>query len=349
MLLDPGPIPLINTSWYPTTYDTPDFTDLVNSELSGADLIFGSMDALFEPTIVFDDVPTGDTIMADLDTVDQINGSNASLADTAPIANINGFKADGDAALVAAIQVIPGEAWLPVPASTQWGSVAPTAPTASIASVTISNPAGSGKQAFQAGDQFEIVVQMDMTTGQVNDYFQVHIYAEVSKDGVTLPNFEFNDTDHSGSTTRTGVWQATDTGNWSMVVHAVPVTGGNLISSPVTWSVGTQSTTGQGPTGATVKVTLINWTSGNLANNHSGDTWQLFVSGPPNSPVNLWATQNGQALSEVTLGNTDSFGNYTIADKWHDSDIGQWSEHYAVGHFEQSGSISFTILPAGAS
>lgn len=348
MLREPGPIPPLDTSWYPTTYDTPDFTDMVTTALAGADNIFLSMDALFDPTAALDALPTGDTIMADLDTVDNINGSNAHLAVTDPIANIDQFKADGDTALVAAIQVIPGEAFTPVPAATQWGSVAQAAPTASISSVRITDVTNPGHSAFLVGDQFQIVVQMDMTTGNDNDFFQVHVYAEVSKDGVVQTNYEFPDTDHTGSTIHTGQWGATDTGNWQMLVHAVPVTGGNVQSTPLTWTVTTATQAPPGPTQTAVKVTLINWTSGNLANNHSGDTWQLFVSGPANADVNLYPTQNGNALSEVTLGQTDSFGNYTIAGKWEDTEIGDWVEHYAVGHFEQLGNTTFTVKPAGA-
>lgn len=346
MLRDPGPIPPIDTSWYPTTYDTPDFTDLVNTTLAAADQAFGSMDALFDPTAIFDDALSGDTIMADLDTVDQLNGSNAHLANLAPISNIDQFKADGDTALTAAIQVIPGEAFQPVPAATQWGSVAPTTPTAAITSVTIANAAGSSKQTFQPGDQFQIFVQMDTTTGNVNDYFQVQIFAAMTKDGVSQPQLTLGETDHTGSVTWAGTWQATDTGNWTMVVHAQPFTGGDITSSIVTWSVGTQTTTGQGPTTTAVKVTLINWTTQDLTNNHAGDTWQLWVSGPANSPVNMWGTQNGQALSEVTLGTTDSFGNYTIAGKWEATEVGNWVEYYSVGHFQMQGSVNFTVQPA---
>lgn len=348
MLREPGPIPPLDTSGYPTTYDTPDFTDLVNTTLAAVDQAFGSMDALFDPTAIFDDALSGDTIMADLDTVDQLNGSNAHLANLAPISNIDGFKADGDAALTAAIQKIPGEAFQDVPDATQYGSVAPTAPTAAFSSITITNLTHPGHAAFLAGDQFQIVVQMDTTTGNVNDYFQVHIYAEMTKDGVTQTNLEFNDTDHTGSTTDTAQWTQSDVGNWQMTVHAVPFGGANIVSSPVSWSVATSTAPALGPTVPAVTVQLKNWTSGDLGNSHSGDTWQLFITGPPNQPVYIWPTHNGTALNEATLGTTDATGNYTIADKWSDTDIGQWVEIYGVGRFLMQGNISFTIKPAGA-
>lgn len=346
MLRAPGPIPPLDTSGYPTTYDTPDFTDMVNAALANADPILGSMDAIFDPAAVFDAVPTGDTIMADLDTVDQINGDNAHLANLSGIPNIDAFKANGDTALIAAVQVIPGEAFTPVPAATQWGTQAPAAVTARIASVTIAGLGGSAKSAFAVGDTFEIIVQMDTTTGNANDYFQVAVTVTMVKDGFTQPDLNLGETDHTGAVNYTGTWQATDTGNWFLLAHATPSTGGQIDSSEVQWSVAAQPTGGTGPTQTAVKATLINWTSGNLANNHSGDKWQLFVSGPANSPVYLWPTHNGVALTEVTLGTTDSFGNFNLADLWSDADIGDWVEHYGVGHFQMVGNLTFTILPA---
>lgn len=348
MLREPGPIPPLDTSWYPTTYDTPDFTGLVNTALSQADQIFGSMDALLDPSVTFDDALTGDTILADLDTVDQINGDNAHLANLAPIPNIDNFKADGDTALYAASACIPGEAFQDVPQSTQWGTAAPTTPTASIASITVTNLTRPGHAAFLVGEQFQIVVQMDMTTGNVNDYFQVHIYAEMTKDGVTQTNLEFNDTDHTGSTTDTAQWTQSDVGNWQMTVHAVPFGGANIVSSPVSWSVATSTTPAPGPTVPAVTVQLVNWTSGDLGNSHSGDTWQLFITGPPNQPVYIWPTKDGTPLNEATLGTTDANGKFTVADKWSDVDIGQWVENYGVGRFLMQGNIQFTIKAAGA-
>lgn len=348
MLRAPGPIPPLDTSWYPTTYDTPDFSDMVAAALSPADSLFGAMDALFDPAAVFDDVLTGDTIMADLDTVDQINGDNAHLAVIDPIANIDTFKANGDAALTASIAVFPGEAFQPVPAATQYGSQ-PSAPvTARILSATITNLSAGRGTGFTAGDQFQIVVQMDTGTGAINDYFNVRVYINVWKDGIPQPDMDPNPTDHTGATTFTGTWQSTDTGNWSMVAHGVPVTGGDVNSPLVQWSVGGLPFDTHNPKQATVTATLFNYTSGDLGNNHVGDTWQIFVSGPANSPVYLWGTYNGASLAEVTLGNTDSFGNFNLAGKWADSEIGDWVEIYAVSHFQMVGNISFTVLPTGS-
>ena len=346
MLLEPGPLPQLDTSWYPTTYDTPDFSAMTSLAVAEIDNALGQMDVLIDPTAVFDDVLAGDTVMSDLDVVDQINGDNAHLANLAPIPNIDNFKADGDTALTAAIQVIPGEAFQPVPAATQWGTATPAAPTAIIQSVTITDVTRPGHSAYLAGDQFQIVVQMDTTTGAVNDYFQVHVYAEVSKDGVPQVNFEFPDTDHTGATTHPGQWQASDAGNWSMVVHAVPLSGGNVVSSAIGWVVSTSSGPAPAPAPAAVTVKLVNWTSGDLANSHSGDTWQLFITGPPNQPVYIWPTHNGTPLNEATLGSTDASGAYTLADKWSDADLGQWVEFYGVGRFLMQGNISFTIQPA---
>jgi len=345
MLLEPGPLPPVDYALYDPTPETPGFLDMVNQAWAEIDSVTVTMDALIDPTAVFDDVLTGDTIMSDLDTVDQINGDNAHLANLAPIPNIDGMKANGDAALTAAIQGTPGEAWTPVSGATLYTPVATAPITAQFAGVTLLDLTTNSGTVFNTGDQFQIQVKMSTTTGHESDFYNVHIWGVVTKDGVLQSNYEFNNTDSTGLTTRVAQWGATDNGNWAMTLHAAPATGGELVSQVYQWAVNLPRTASGGTPPPAVTVRLVDWTSGDLNNAHAGDTFQLFITGPANAPVSMWGTYNGAALSEVQIGTTDAAGNFTLADKWQASDAGAWVEYYSVGRFQWLGSLTFTIQP----
>jgi hypothetical protein len=346
MLLEPGPIPKVDISGYPTTWEVPDFEAMTYHAWDQIDTLTLELDSLIDPAAVFDDVLTGDTIMFDLDTVDQINGDNAHLANLAPIPNIDGMKANGDTALVAAVQSIPGEAFTPVPATTQYGTVAQPAATARIAGVTLLNLTRMSGTDQRAGDQFQLQVHMDTSTGAATDYYAVHVWAELTRDQVQQPNLDLGSTDGTGYVTYKGQWQTSDVGNWTMFVHAQPTTGGDVVSQLYQWNVTDQAGRPGAPRPAAVSVQLRDWTSGDIHNAHVGDTWQVIISGPPNQPVFIWGTQNGAALAEVQLGSTDDNGNFTLAGTWTPAELGDWVEFYAVGRFQWPSSLAFTVAQA---
>jgi hypothetical protein len=345
MQLAPGPLPQIDISGYPTVWETPDFTSMVTAALAETDAIATEMDALIDPTAIFDDVLTGDTIMTDLETVDQINGDNAHLANLSGIPVGDQYKADGDTALVAAVQLIPGEAWTPVPASTGYGTVPQPAPTARISGVALANLTGPNPNLFAVGDQWQLVIHLDTTTGNVNDYFNVHVFCVLTKNGITQPNLDLGNTDSTGVAFLKGQWQPGDAGGWTMYVHADPVTGGDVVSQLYQWTVTDAGRTPAGPAAPVVTVQLANLTSGDLNNNHVGDDWRLTVTGPANSAVYITATQSGAGQSETQIGTTDAAGNFTMEGAWGGGDAGAWTEYYAVGRYPWTGTLTFQVLP----
>lgn len=348
MLLEPGPIPPIDVSTYSGTFDTPDFEYMTNTAWGEIDVVMADMDALVDPAAIFDDVLTGDTIMYDLGVVDQINGDNAHLANLAPIPNIDTFKANGDAALTVAIQSMPGEVWSPVPATTAYGSVAQPGTTAGYAGVTLLDLGTNSGTQLIAGDQFQLQVKMDTTTGKTGDYYGVHVYAGMTKDGVQQSNLDLGITDNTGMVTYKGQWQPGDVGDWTMVLNAHPTSGGNIISQVYQFTVAAGLTASRPPRSQAVSVQLIDWTTQDLSQARVGDTWQLFVTGPPQAGVFIWGTYNGQPLTEVQIGTTDLNGNFTLADKWNDTDAGEWVEYYSVGRMQWPSSLSFTVQPRAA-
>src|SRR5215469_3748046 len=156
MLLEPGPLPPVDYALFDPTPETPGFSDLITAAWADIDTVTLELDALIDPAAVFDDALTGDTIMAHLDTVDQINGDNAHLANLAPIPNIDAFKGNGDAALTVAIQQTPGEAFTSVPATTPYGTVPTAAPTAQFSGVTLLDLTTMSGTDLETGDQFQI-------------------------------------------------------------------------------------------------------------------------------------------------------------------------------------------------
>ena len=345
MLLEAGPIPPLDTSWYPTTYDKPDFLAMVDAAWAEIDPIVAEMDALIDPVAVFDDVLTGDTILADLDTIDQINGDNASLANLAGIDVIDGYKSNADAALIVAIQAMPPEAWATAPDTIEGESVPGTSATAVFAGVTLLDTGTNSGTNLLTGDQYQLQVKMSTTTGQVADYYQVTVWGEMFKDGVPQPKLQLGTTDGTGTVTYKGQWQTSDAGNWSMYLHANPTTGGEVVSQIYQWSVIDRAQAPGGPRAQPVTVQLTNWTTGDINNSHVGDHWQLFVTGPPMAAVYLYASHNGAQQVETEIGQTDPQGYFTVANAWAAADAGAWVEYYAVGRLLWDGWLTFNVQP----
>jgi hypothetical protein len=62
-----------------------------------------------------------------------------------------------------------------------------------------------------------------------------------------------------------------------------------------------------------------------------GDTFELQISGPANSPVSISATQNNQSLGTSSYGYTDSSGRRNISARWEAGNNGNWDEVIQVG------------------
>jgi hypothetical protein len=85
-----------------------------------------------------------------------------------------------------------------------------------------------------------------------------------------------------------------------------------------------------------------------------GDSWQITVTGPPNSPVWISGSQNGIAFPTYQIGTTDSNGTYTTTGTMGTANIGSWYELWEVGAagppvaVQQVASINFTVSAAPA-
>jgi hypothetical protein len=80
----------------------------------------------------------------------------------------------------------------------------------------------------------------------------------------------------------------------------------------------------------------------------SGDTFLVEVTGPPNQPVTVRATQNGKDLGETAYGSTDSSGRFRLTGSLTDAHTGNWVEVWSVGGRPAPG-VSFSVGPAVSS
>ncbi len=95
-------------------------------------------------------------------------------------------------------------------------------------------------------------------------------------------------------------------------------------------------------------VTIQNLTTGNTQNFNAGDSWQITITGQPNSAVTVQTELNGAPQPVASYGNTDSNGQLVLSGVMPTSP-GQWWQQWSVGG-AVAGTISYNIgLPSVAS
>jgi hypothetical protein len=80
----------------------------------------------------------------------------------------------------------------------------------------------------------------------------------------------------------------------------------------------------------------------------AGDSFQLVITGPPNSPIIGTASQNGAVSSSSPFGSTDGTGRAIITGTWGAGDVGQWQESWQAGNGAPV-PLSFQVYAAGVS
>jgi hypothetical protein len=105
--------------------------------------------------------------------------------------------------------------------------------------------------------------------------------------------------------------------------------------------------TSGGPQGQ-ISIRLVNSSGGSNSAFNVGDSWQVIVSGPPNSPVTASATQNGTSLGSSPMGTIGSNGQLVLTGTMSASQVGNWTESWSVGG-QSAGTISFSVAaPSGS-
>lgn len=109
-----------------------------------------------------------------------------------------------------------------------------------------------------------------------------------------------------------------------------------------------QTTVPAGGSSSPVSVRLVNSSGGSNSAFKVGDSWQIIVTGPPNSQVVAGATQNGASLGSTPMGVTNAQGQLVLTGTMGSSQVGNWVETWTVGG-KSAGSISFTVSASGGS
>lgn len=73
-----------------------------------------------------------------------------------------------------------------------------------------------------------------------------------------------------------------------------------------------------------------------------GDTFHLQITGPPNTPVTISATQNGTSLGTTPFGSTDANGILQLTGTYTASNIGTWAETIKAGSWTPA-TLNLTI------
>jgi len=372
MLLEPGPIPPITSDWYDSTMSDPGNVAFVQLFDALFQPLEGGMDAAIDATLAIDAALPDDGNQADLDAIG-VSMAAIGGADSGADMAMGDAQADGlSGAMLVAYSVTPQEAFEPVPPQLLVPPSAPAPPQQSQAIASIQNLTRPGDTNFYPGDQYEIDLTIQPVPGGGGQYAGVGVLMYIAQGSTAWPNMNLCETDQYGRLAWQGIFQASDVGSWYAVLQpggiavagALPAQGGIAWSASVSWQVtdpnGQQpSATDPAPAGATgliitqtvgqpcvvsaVTVTLVNTTTLGQAGFYSTDCWELTVTGPPNSPVTIWALQNGLPLQSEVLGATDGNGIFVLDGCMSDPYVGYWVENYQVGDQVWQGSLEFWV------
>jgi len=97
-----------------------------------------------------------------------------------------------------------------------------------------------------------------------------------------------------------------------------------------------------------VSVKLVNGSGGSSSSFNVGDSWQVIVTGPPNSAVSASASQNGTSLGTSPMGTIAANGQLVLQGTFAASQVGQWTETWTVAG-KNAGSVSFSVAAPGSS
>lgn len=366
MLLEAGILPALDYSTFNTTPETADFTDMVNSDEYTLSVLEQAFDYWLDPAAAIVDNLDFGTDFSMLDdanlAITQLQGND----ETDNIAYIDQLQQNGVNALVEVYQVIPGEAWSPVPPAGSYLGGTTTPPTINTPAFTFANLTRPNAPDWQVGDQFSMHVNIPASVGANTPQAGVIITIYPVQNGVVKTAFNLGTTDQLGNMTFTSYWEPADVGNWQATLYATQPDGTVLPENTFNWSVnsdplGRQVRPGHGgtlsglrPGGGTssplpgptpaATVQLVNFNNPGSSTFRVGDGWVLNVNGAPGAAVVLTGVFNGNALAPAQLGTTDASGFFTTTGVMDQSTIGSWTENYTVGGVAATPAISFNVF-----
>jgi hypothetical protein len=365
MQLAPGPIPPITSVWYDQTIDNPGFADLESQMLADLPTLEAAMDALVNPVAVIASSLPDDGLGPSLDNTDLIlsdlGGTDyPDLATTADSSLASLTEQIGNS-----FAVTPAEAWQVVPDPAVVPD-APAVPTPSNPSTTgifdLTNP---GSTVFTVGDQYQINVNIPPSAGGGGTYQDVSVVLYPWLNNVPQAPINLGTTDEYGNLSYYGQFTAADVGSWGGTVYTTTPSGQSLPGDTLYWTVVAGAAAVPTPTPAPAprpvpppapqpitvtrvpppqpQVTFVNTTTGNAAHLLEGDSWSLTITGRANAQVIIGGYFNGEPLTPVVLGTTDSAGVFILTGTAGAAEIGAWRETFTVGGVAWLGEVDFIV------
>ena len=343
MRLDPGPIPPISTSWYDATVEDPDFVTLVRHTDSALIIEEGAMDSWLDPLLTIDAVLPDDGMTAALDALDQSNGSTANLAGLWQLDPIDAMTDPTSAKIIDIYNTIPAEAFADVPSAGDYGAAGAPFAFLDTTGITISNTSSPNYEDYLEGENFRITVVLSTANVLLEQYYQVEVDMYPAQNLTARPMVNLGQTALDGTLVYNSTWPAGSAGEWQATFYTVTTAGNQIPGPTLHWTVLPADATVRSPLG-TVKVVLRNlYNLGSDDVYAVGQQWVLDVWGAPGADVVLGGYKDGQPLSQVTLGTTDSTGHFQTNGTMLLADVGSWIETYMVGGVPWDGQLQFTV------
>lgn len=372
MQLAPGPIPTVSVDFSTFPEGDPGFQQLQNDWGVLLDGALASMDQAYDPSTIIDDALPSDGSDDDLASLDS-NLAVFQAVDTQGDENIaDASIQDLSAKMIVNFNVMPGEAFQPVPDSLLEPPGSSGALILAQSAATLSNLTRPGDPNFFPGDQYQLSVQLLPVTGGAGDFAGVDVTILGSFAGAAFDPIDLCLTDANGILVAQGTFQLADVGDWAILVayfvggptdpmnsvEAAPATPISFTVQPL--PAGTPPPAGasvilggglhpvqtQGQpctTGLPLLAVLTNTTRPDSQNFYSGDGWSLTITGQPGQDVLISAVFNGAALPWVNIGQTDVTGQLILTGTMTDDFLGSWVESFQVGGLVWAGSISFSV------
>jgi hypothetical protein len=369
MQLEPGPIPTLPTDLVTAAPSSYGLADWVTSQLAGLDGIEPTMDALIDPTAAIADSLPADGIVSDLQsTVDNLT-AKSGLAGPWQTDNLEGAKTAGDAGIIDAYNNMPGEAFQAVPLPAGYTGPAPGPPVAGRATVVMRNVSDPRVSDYGAGQQYSLTIDIDPTGLVLAQYYQVAFTMFAGPQGQKVTQLDLGQTDLSGHLVYQGTIPPDASGPWVAQVIATTKAGAQVVEANLSWSVRAAPgalplprggvlpgpptpTTPTPPTtpptnAGYIQVQFYNMQHPTTVDLTVNDEWVLHVLGPPNQPVEVAASFNGQALPKQLLGNTDDTGSFLLGGQATPDQVGNWKEYYFVGGVQWDGYVQYSVSQPG--
>lgn len=365
MRLAPGPFPPIPDAGVPVDPPPIGLAAWVANELRELPGLEDLLDSRVDPNNMFPDQLPDYGADQLHDYSEAVLGQLVAYDLEGQAAALDPLKVIVDESIIAAYEVIPGEAFIPVPAEFVPGGGAPPVVVANPMHVTLTNETRPGATDFAVGETYKVTAHITLVAGGGGYYAGVDVLMFPWCEDKPQASILIGTTDLYGNLDATGTFLPDQWGRWGATFYSRTPAGGMMAAETIYWGVslvagdpvppldpampdtrtplniGTVTVLPPVPSGITVE--LINITYPGDANFRADAFWTLTVTGAPNADVEIWGTYQGDPLHREVLGQTDANGVFVLDGQMDPIYIGAWVERYSVGGVDWEDSLTFAV------